>query len=81
VVLGVLQVFHLDIAYVCNNIQVFSGVFASVSDICFMCFVYLLCMLQLLHLNVSKVDWGLPMGCVWEAADGAGDVRGRVGDV
>jgi phosphotransferase system glucose/maltose/N-acetylglucosamine-specific IIC component len=59
----------------------FSGFFASVSDICFMCFVYLLCMLQLLHLNVSKVDWGLPMGCVWEAADGAGDVRGRVGDV
>jgi hypothetical protein len=41
----------------------------------------LLCMLQLLHLDISKVYWVLQMGCVWEAADGAGDVRDGVGDV
>jgi hypothetical protein len=34
-------------------------------------------MLQLLYLNVSKVDRVLHMGCVWESTSGAGDVRGR----
>jgi hypothetical protein len=42
----------------------FSGVFTSVLDTCFKCFIYhilycihrFFCMLQLLHLNVSKVD-------------------------
>jgi hypothetical protein len=32
------------------------SVFASVSDACFKCFICLFCMLQVLHLNVSKVD-------------------------
>jgi hypothetical protein len=35
----------------------FSGVFASVSETCFKCFIYLLCMLQVLYLNVLKLDW------------------------
>jgi hypothetical protein len=38
-------------------------------------------MSELLHLNVSKVDQVLHIGYVWEVADGAGDVRGSVGDV
>ena len=36
-------------------------------------------MLQLLHLDVSKVDRVLHMRCVWEAADGADDVWGGMG--
>jgi hypothetical protein len=39
------------------------------------------CMLQLLHLGVSKVDQVLHMRCVWEAVDGTDDVQGGVGDV
>jgi hypothetical protein len=37
-------------------------------------------MLQLLHLNVSKVDRMLLMGCAWEAASGVDNVRGGMGD-
>jgi len=38
-----LQVFHLDVAYVRNGFQVFSNVFASVSDALFqVCFICLL---------------------------------------
>ena len=59
----------------------FSDVFASVSEVCFKCFIYLFCTLQLLYLDVSKVDPVLHMGCVWEAAGGADDVRGGVGNV
>ena len=36
-------------------------------------------MLQLLHLDVSKVDRVLHMGYAWEATSGADDVRGGVG--
>jgi hypothetical protein len=36
-----LQVFYVDVAYVCNNFQVLSGIFASVSDACFKCFICL----------------------------------------
>ena len=34
-----LQVFYLDVAYVCNGLQVFSCVFAIVLDSCFKCFI------------------------------------------
>ena len=37
-----LQVFHLDVAYVCNGFQLFSDIFASVSDACLKCFNCLL---------------------------------------
>jgi hypothetical protein len=51
------QVFYLDVVFVCNDFQVFSGAFfncfhkhvSSVSSVFF-------CMLQVLHLDVSKVD-------------------------
>jgi hypothetical protein len=36
------SVFHLDVAYVCNGFKCFLGVFTSVSDTCFKCFIYLL---------------------------------------
>ena len=38
-------------------------------------------MLQLLHLDVLKVDRVLHMGCAWKAAGSADDVRDGVGDV
>jgi hypothetical protein len=56
----------------CICLQCFSGVFASVSYVFF-------CMLQQLHLDVSKVDQVLHMRCTWEAADGMGDIRGGAG--
>jgi len=60
----VLQVFYLDVAYVCNAFQVFFLVLlqvfqthvSSVSTIFF-------CMLQVLHPDVSKVDRVLHMVC------------------
>jgi hypothetical protein len=48
--------FHLDVAYVCNGFKCFSGIFASVSSVFF-------CMLQLLYLDILKVDQVLHMGC------------------
>jgi hypothetical protein len=49
----------------------FLGVFTSVLDACFKCFICLFfCMLQLLHLDVSKVDHVLHIECPWKA-DGA----------
>jgi hypothetical protein len=36
-----LQVFYLDVAYVCNDFQVFSGVFSNVSDACLKYFICL----------------------------------------
>jgi hypothetical protein len=51
-----LQVFYQDVAHVCNDFEVFSGVFASVSDICCKCFRSFGRMLQVLHLDVAKVD-------------------------
>ena len=51
--------------------QVFHTLVLSVSFIFF-------CMLQLLRMDVLKVDRVLHMGCTWEAAGGMGDVRGGV---
>jgi hypothetical protein len=48
---------------------------------CFSC-VFLsifFCMLQLLHLDVSKVYQRWHMGCAWKTADDAGDVQGDAG--
>jgi hypothetical protein len=71
---------HLDLAYV---LQWFSSIFhvffVNVSDAC-LCFIYLLCILQLLYLDIAKVD-RLHMECAWEAADNVGDVRGGVGSL
>jgi hypothetical protein len=55
------------------------GVFASVSDACFKYFICLFLTLQLLHLNVSKIDQVLHMGCMPKAAGGAHNIWGARG--
>jgi hypothetical protein len=71
-----LQVFYLDVTYVCNDFQAFFRCFCKcfrrVSSAFF-------CMLQLLYLDISKVDRVLHMRCAWEVAGGVGDVRGGTG--
>jgi hypothetical protein len=49
------QVFYLDVAYLLQWFQVFSGFFSNVSDACFNCFIVFRRMFQLLHLNDSKL--------------------------
>jgi len=39
VFIHMMQAFYLDVAYVYNIFKYFSGVFASVSDACFKCFI------------------------------------------
>jgi hypothetical protein len=76
-----LQVFYLDVMYVYDGFQVFSDVFASVSNTYFKCFIGLFWyVLQVLHLDILKVNWMLHIGYAWEAGGGAsgpraGDVR------
>jgi hypothetical protein len=72
-------VFHLDFVYVYNDFQMFFRSFRK----CFRRFhlSFFLCMLQLLHLDASKVDQMLHIGCVGKAVGSADDVRGGVGDV
>jgi hypothetical protein len=58
--------FHLDVAYAYNAFHVFLQVFRThVSSVT----SFFFCML---HLDVSKVDQVLHMGCTWEAASGVG---------
>jgi hypothetical protein len=66
-----LQVFHLDVAYVsyicCKcfiwMLHMFSihTCFPGISDVCCKCFNCFRCMLQVFHLNVVKVDLVLHM--------------------
>jgi hypothetical protein len=84
-----LQVFYLDvakldldIAYVYNSFQMFSQVFqtlvSSVSSVFF-------CMLQLLHLDISKVDWfvahGMRVGSDWRRRGDMVDIQSSAGNV
>jgi hypothetical protein len=55
-----LQVFHLDVAYVCNGFQMFFKHFSQVFHTLVSCAFFML------HLDVSKVDRVLYMGCVWK---------------
>jgi hypothetical protein len=59
----------------------FSGVFASVSESHLFQVFHIFFMLQLLYLDISKVDQVLHIGCAWEEAGGTDDVWGDVGDV
>jgi hypothetical protein len=71
-----LQVFHLYIIYICNG---FSNVFQTFSQMFQTLVSSVSCpffMLQLLYLDVSKIDWMLHMRCAWEVANGTGDVQG-----
>jgi hypothetical protein len=51
-----LQVFHLDVAYVFTHIKCFQVFFASVLYACFECLKCFVRMLQVFHLDISKVD-------------------------
>jgi hypothetical protein len=55
-------------------LQVFQIHVSSVSSVFF-------CILQLLHMDVSKLDRVLHKGCAWEAAGGMGDIRDDTCDV
>jgi poly-gamma-glutamate capsule biosynthesis protein CapA/YwtB (metallophosphatase superfamily) len=55
-----LEVFNLDVVYVCNDFQVFLDVFASVFKRLFQVFhMPSFCMLQQLYLDVLRVDRGV----------------------
>jgi 4-alpha-glucanotransferase len=58
----------------------FSDVFASVSYACFKRFFYLF-LLQLLHLDILKIDQVLHMSYAWEVSGGESDVRGSAGSL
>ena len=42
---------YLDVPYGCNGFQVFSGVFSSVSQACFKCFIYI-------HTYIATIVFG-----------------------
>jgi hypothetical protein len=67
-VLSVFKCFICMCATVCICLQWFSNILRH--------FYKCLRFLQLLHLDVSKVDRVLHMGCAWEAADGVEEVWG-----
>jgi hypothetical protein len=50
--------FHLDVAFILQQLHMF---FSGVSDVCCKCFSCFGRMLQVFHLNVEKVDWRLHM--------------------
>ena len=61
--------------------------FSGVSDVCFKCFICHFFMLQVLHLDIAKIDRMLHVRCAWKAGGGtssphAGMWRGspRTGD-
>jgi hypothetical protein len=69
-----LQVFHPDIAYVCNGFRMFFRRFCK----CFIClFLYIATVASECFKSISM----LHMECAWEAADGADDIPGGMGDV
>jgi hypothetical protein len=51
-----MQVFYLDAAYVYDGFKCFSGVFASVSDACFKCFICFQTYIKICCMDVSKLD-------------------------
>ena len=57
-----LQIFYLDVACVCNGFQVFLGVFASVSDTDFKCFICLLYVASGCFKSRSGVTCGMHVG-------------------
>jgi hypothetical protein len=52
-----------------SGCHIFHTYVVSVSDSCFKCFICLFFILQVLHMDVSKVNRVLYMGCMWEARE------------
>jgi hypothetical protein len=76
-----LQVFHLHVAYAYNNFQMFSGVFASVSDTCFKCFIRLLLYVATIAFGCFKSKSGVAHGMRVGSVRRRERRRGGVGDV
>jgi hypothetical protein len=57
-----LQVFPLDVTYVCNDFQMFLGVLASVLDACFKCFICLLLYVTIVVSGYFKSRLGVTHG-------------------
>ena len=72
-----LQVFHLDVEYVCNSFQVFFRC-SSVSDACFKYFAYLLLYVASVASGYFKSRSGIAHGMrvTWEASGGAAGPAG-----
>jgi hypothetical protein len=68
IVFWMLRMFAMVFKCFLSVSQVFRMLVSSVSSVFF-------CMLQLLHLNISKVDQVLHMGCAWKAVGAADDVQ------
>jgi hypothetical protein len=59
-------VFYLDVAYVYNGFQIFSGVFTNVSDVYFKCFICLLLYVAFECFKSRGVAHGMWVGsCRW----------------
>jgi hypothetical protein len=74
-----LQVFYLDVAYVCNGFQVFLGVFATVLYACFKCFICLQTYIASVESGCFKIRSGC---CTWDVRgkrEGRGRCLGGVG--
>jgi hypothetical protein len=71
-----LQLFYLDVTYVCNDFQVFLGVFASVPYTCFKCFIYILLYVAIVASECLKsrlsVAYGMRVGSDWRRGPAAG---------
>jgi hypothetical protein len=74
-----LQVFHLDIAYVCNCFQMFLGVFTIVSDSCFKCFIYLILYVATIIYTCFKCRSGVVHRMCIESGGWRGRRLGRLG--
>jgi hypothetical protein len=64
VFIRMLQLFYLDVCICLQWLHMCFQVFfcfASISDVCCKCFICFGCMLQVFHLNVTKVDRVLHM--------------------
>jgi hypothetical protein len=59
-----LQVFYLDVTFVCNSFKVFLSVFASASDVCFK---YFICILLYVVSITSECFKSIPRSCAWDA--------------
>jgi hypothetical protein len=82
-VLRCLQVFHLDIEYICNDFQLFSGIFISVLDALFKCFICVLLYVAIVSFGCFKnrpgVAHGMRVGSGWRHGKRSGQHGQRLG--
>jgi hypothetical protein len=81
-----MQVYVSSVSYVCCKcfiwvLHMFVMVFKCFQTLVLSVLSVFFCILQLLHLDISKVDRVLHIGCPCEAASDMGNIRGSMGDV